>query len=273
MHVSDITTKQFGYLTAIRPTAKRRNHCIVWECLCRCGNTHFVTTAILASGNIRSCGCVRKEGRPSARLSLTGQRFGRLTAIRITASRKHGSVIWECVCDCGNLYHARAALLNSGGVTNCGCQKKRFRHGLCGTRIYRVWAGMMQRCYNSNQSEFHNYGGRGIKVCDEWHDAAIFARDVGDPPKGAYSLDRYPDKNGDYKPGNVRWATPTEQSRNTRRNKPITAFGETRFAADWVPFRNIPIWTIRSRIYAGWKEEHAVSLPIGHRLYKNRING
>lgn len=111
-------------------------------------------------------------------------------------------------------------------------------HGYANHRLYRTWCGMMSRCYyTSDPKTAKDYKNRGIRVCPEWHDPSKFIEDVliliGDKPTPAHSLDRYPNNDGDYEPGNIRWATPSEQARNTRRNRYLTAFGEKLLLCQW----------------------------------------
>jgi hypothetical protein len=122
----DITNQKFGRLTAIRPTAERKGGCVVWECLCECGNTAFVTAKAMRSGNTQSCGCLHKDVvRQTFSKDLTGQRFGSLIALRPTDKRKHGSIVWECLCDCGNIHESYTEVLLSGHSQSCGCIRSR----------------------------------------------------------------------------------------------------------------------------------------------------
>lgn len=95
-------------------------------------------------------------------------------------------------------------------------------HGASHTAMYKRWSGMIERCRNKNNPKYHNYGGRGIKVCKRWHNFANFLADVGNPPTSKHTLDRI-DNDGDYEPRNVRWATPTEQSYNQRMDRRNTS--------------------------------------------------
>ena len=118
----DITNQTFGRLTAIRPTAERKGGCVVWECSCECGNTAFVTAKSLRSGNTQSCGCLHKDTiRKNFSKDITNQRFGNLVAIKPTEERRHGSIVWECQCDCGNTHYASTELLLAGHCKSCGC--------------------------------------------------------------------------------------------------------------------------------------------------------
>lgn len=149
-------------------------------------------------------------------INLSGMRFGRLVVIE--RDRTFGkSVAWICKCDCGNIHTTRPYDLKSGKVSSCGCyqSESRTKHGGSYLPEYYVWAGMKDRCTNKNNKYFSYYGGRGIKVCEQWNDFKNFFADMGPRPGNKYSIDRI-DENKDYEPGNCRWATKTEQSRHFR---------------------------------------------------------
>lgn len=156
---------------------------------------------------------------------LTGQRFGRLVVVVladvVTRNRR-----WLCQCDCGERKTVRGGDLRSGRVHSCGCLRrqvvraKNLTHGQAGraaaSHLYKVWCAMKTRCLNPRQAGFKHYGGRGIGIALEWlNDFSQFARDVGEPPFPKAMLDRI-DNDADYRPGNLRWATRSEQNRNRR---------------------------------------------------------
>jgi hypothetical protein len=128
-------------------------------------------------------------------------------------------------------------------------------------RLRSVWRHMKVRCNNQKHPSYPNYGGRGIKVCARWRDFEAFVSDVGAVPAG-HSLDRVDNDHG-YEPGNVRWATPTQQLRNTRRNVNLTAFGETKCAKDWSLDHRCSVHhsTILFRLRRGWTSENAIAAP------------
>lgn len=159
-------------------------------------------------------------------MDITAQKFGRLTVVDASPKRSaNGQVYWNCRCDCGGARVALGKDLRRGRTTSCGCKKSerakagvRVTHGATRGRtltpIYRSWRSMLTRCYNSNFHAYHRYGGRGITVCDAWRsDFAAFERDMGPRPEGT-TLDRYPDPDGKYEPGNCRWATVNQQRQN-----------------------------------------------------------
>ena len=114
---------------------------------------------------------------------LTGQRFGRLTVIDRSENSKCNQVMWNCLCDCGNIKPVRAGALKSGNTTSCGCahseevRERMTRHGMKHTRLYRIWQGMLRRCDNPKRKDFKDYGGRGITVCEEWKKCFTAFRD------------------------------------------------------------------------------------------------
>lgn len=160
------------------------------------------------------------------RLDLTGERFGRLVAVEF--SHRHVSPggspasMWLCRCDCGKESIHSLGMLRSGQAKSCGCGirdaviRRCTTHGQSKAPEYNVWRAMKRRCYTKNDKNFHLYGGRGIKVCDQWkNDFNRFLDDVGPRPSSHHTLDRI-DSSGNYEPSNVRWASRKEQSRNRR---------------------------------------------------------
>lgn len=126
--MKDLRGQRFGRLVAICPTEQRKRGAVVWECKCDCGNTSYVVGSKLTCGGTKSCGCSREENRVKGAeksiVDLTGQRFGRLVAIRPTGKRRQGFVEWECKCDCGNTAYVAGAMLSCGNTSSCGCLRK-----------------------------------------------------------------------------------------------------------------------------------------------------
>ena len=152
---------------------------------------------------------------------LTGQKFGRLTAL--SRIEQPGRSQWRCVCDCGRELIVFALNLMRGNSKSCGCYaKERVRevkttHGMSYTPTRAIWNQMVQRCTNPNVRNYHRYGGRGISFDPRWAVFENFFADMGERPEGL-TLDRYPDNNGDYGPSNCRWASCEQQSNNRRDN-------------------------------------------------------
>jgi hypothetical protein len=134
-------------------------------------------------------------------------------------------------------------------------------HGLSKIPEYRVWINMRTRCYDQNTSYYAEWGGRGIKVCDAWRDSfEMFFRYVGERPTSRHSLDRI-DNDGNYEPGNVRWAVPKTQSRNHRSNRIVEVGGRSITLAEAVEQSPVPYNTVLYRLKRGWSVESAISLP------------
>lgn len=164
------------------------------------------------------------------RLQLEGKRFGRLLVMEYLGPYKANpnsepKSLWRCQCDCGNTTNVVRGSLTSGLTKSCGCYSLEVTsrcnrtHGKSGSEIYRAWAHAIGRCHNKNDSMWKNYGGRGIKVCKEWRASfELFADHIGDKPSSLHTLDRI-NNDGNYEPGNVRWATRTQQA-NNKRNPP-----------------------------------------------------
>jgi hypothetical protein len=140
---------------------------------------------------------------------------------------------------------------------------------------YRTWDNMKGRCYNEKATGYENYGGRGIKVCSRWRNSfRNFLEDMGPRPSDKHSIDRFPDKDGDYKPGNCRWATRSEQASNLRpyekkRSKKITHLGKTKSVDSWAKENGISPECLRQRLRRGYPMEVALSHKKGSH-YKRR---
>lgn len=164
--------------------------------------------------------------------NLSGMVFGKWRVLSRGSNTNAGKAKWFCVCECGNDREVCAASLLRGVSVSCGCHqkdvvaKRNYKHGMVGTTEYNSWQSMMNRCYNQNGEDWDLYGGRGISVCDRWHDFKNFYADMGAKPNTKNSIDRI-DVNGNYEPSNCRWADQTEQMNNMRRNRLEIYNGET----------------------------------------------
>lgn len=197
---------------------------------------------------------------------LVGKRFGRWTvkeraSDHVTAKGYH-HVMWRCVCDCGTERCVRGKSLTCGISKSCGCMRDELlgqrarKHGGFGTRLYAIWISMRQRCNNPNHHSYHNYGGRGIKICPEWDDYEIFrewairAGYKEDAERGLYTLDRI-DVNQGYQPNNCRFATMREQAENRRDSIWVEHDGEIHPLTVWSEILDIEYTTLWSRYRRG----------------------
>lgn len=203
---------------------------------------------------------------------LRGLRFGRLEVLRFAGRRRqpsgYATTLWACQCDCGRQTVAMAWALKHGSTKSCGClQRQRAvethtRHGHTRRRRqsveYQCWRSMIDRCTNRQNQSFESYGGRGISVCVRWrYSFENFLADMGPRPQGR-SIDRM-DNDGNYEPGNCRWATKKEQGRNRSNNTMLTAIGETLTLAEWSERTGLNVNTLGARLSCGWPPERIVS--------------
>lgn len=183
-----------------------------------------------------------------------------LKIIKNSKSRDaRGNTLYCYKCACGRKKVLRKSQVDNKYILSCGCLKKTSNknHGMSHTKIYYIWRGMLERCYDKNNKAFKNYGERGITVCDEWRSCFDnFYRDMGDKPKGM-SLDRI-DNNKGYSKDNCRWATHVEQCNNTRSNIYITAYGLNLTVLQWAQAFEVPSKRIYHRISRGWDKFDAV---------------
>lgn len=192
---------------------------------------------------------------------ITGQKFGKLTAVSFSHIKNH-EAMWHCVCDCGKKTVTSGPSMRKGETRSCGCLilETRFKvHGMWQARMYKIWIGMKSRCYCPTYTNYRYYGGRGITVCPEWKDDfAQFYKDVGEPPTPKHSMDRI-NNDGNYEPGNVRWATKEEQMNNRRNNRFLTHNGETKTLKEWSLKLKIDDSTLFWRLDHGWSVEKTLT--------------
>lgn len=208
--------------------------------------------------------------------SMVGRRNGRLVVLNRTVNKEY---IVRCDCGVEKVIDAR----NFYRTASCGCLfdevagKAATTHGFTkgstqGERRppeYEAWGNMIQRCTNSKRAEFENYGGRGITVCERWAAFENFYSDMGPRPSSRHSIDRI-DNDGNYEPGNVRWATKSEQSRNQRRSRIVTVEGKKTHISDVAERYGMPNKTTYMRVVGlGWSIEDAVVIPVAK---KQKLN-
>lgn len=207
---------------------------------------------------------------------ISGQKFGRLIVLGLNreyaiVSGKKERTFWACLCDCGEKVNVRTDQLKSGNTKSCGCWKKtecevgRVKHGLASSPIYHIYSGIKQRCLNSKNVRWDNYGGRGIEICDRWRDSfENFLEDMGDRPSNKHSIDRINNSLGYFKE-NCRWATLQEQGRNKRNNCLLEYKGQTKCVQDWAENIGIKSDVIFARLCQGWSIERTLTTPVKHK--------
>lgn len=205
----------------------------------------------------------------SAFIDLTGQVFGKLTAVEYIPGKPRGK--WRCSCECGSESLVGASTLKAGATQSCGCSKGHYalgkpsfqRTGKSRTPEYTAWIRMRRSCYDSDYKDWERYGARGIQVCDQWKDDFVaFLEYIGPRPTPKHSIDRFPNNNGNYEPGNVRWATATEQGRNRRSSRLMELNGVTKSMVEWAEEFGLPYRLMKSRIRLGWSLERIKATPI-----------
>lgn len=204
---------------------------------------------------------------------LSGRRFYWVTIIGRAQRRSKKAAYWICRCDCGKTFEASTTNLTHGRQKSCGCYRafsmslRQKVHGHAATTgrgqtpEYDAWSAMVRRCYDPKTTQFPNYGGRGIRVCDEWrHDFSAFLAYLGPRPSPRHSLDRI-NNDGYYEPGNVRWATLKEQGNNTRRNRLVAFQGREQSVTQWAEEYGRSPQLVFNRLALGWSIERALTTP------------
>ena len=202
---------------------------------------------------------------------MHGKQFGRLTVLEYAGLRGNGKrqrACWHCICDCGKETTVIGHSLRSGHTKSCGCLNREAiflsatKHGMYDTAEYSIWRAMKSRCRGLNSVAFKYYGGRGIKICQEWSNNFVtFFADMGERPSDKHTLERI-NNDGDYKPSNCRWATRAEQNRNKRDTRLLTFRGETRCVTDWAKTLGISTGGLFYRLRHNWSIERALTTPV-----------
>ena len=249
----DLTGQTFGRLTVVKegPGIVRESgrKIVTWLCQCSCGNPELKEVQSDKLGkDVTSCGCLKKEKGSIP----PGTRFGRLVVVKRVENDGEMARV-ECLCDCGNTTVVRTTSLRAGKTLSCGCYGRKQRleantiHDKSNTRTYRIYHAILQRCYNENNTNYHNYGGRGIVVCERWLESfENFLADMGECPKG-FSIERK-DVNGNYEPGNCIWATLKEQASNKRNTRYLEVGGRRWAIAELARQMDINPKTLAQRI-------------------------
>lgn len=204
-------------------------------------------------------------------VDISGQRFGRLIALSGKDRDKFRNALWTCKCDCGKEVKVILQSLKDGKTKSCGCLnqekmgKNNLIHGKSKTRIYHIWRDMRERCYIPRKIGYHNYGGRGIVVCEQWKGSNDFLNFYNWAMANGYrddlTIDRI-DVNGNYEPSNCRWASQKEQQNNKRNTIYITYKNETKPLVEWSQMFNMNYMTLLRRFRDKWSAERMFETPI-----------
>lgn len=261
----DLKGKKFGMLFVVNNTNKKdKSGSIIWLCKCDCGNLIEISTSALKRPERKSCGCLMNKHK-----SLLNKKFGKLKVIEeLSFDKQQHSYKCICKCDCGNEIIVNANNLTSNKTLSCGCYRKdvlknRKKHGDTNKRLYHIWNGMKQRCYNEHSKNYTNYGKRGIKVCDEWLENYLNFKQwaLKNGYRDDLSIDRINNNKG-YYPENCRWETAKVQANNTRNTKILTINNKTLSLQQWSEIVGIKSSTILARLNRGWSKHDSVFTPL-----------
>lgn len=203
-----------------------------------------------------------RPNAPRARaVDITGQTFGRLTVVAFDRFyyTPNGTkrAVWLCRCECGKEISVNGCSLKSGNTKGCGCVPSGRRHGFNSHPLRHIWNGIMRRCHNPLDKDYENYGGRGIFVCQRWHDFINFAEDMSPRPSLEYSVGRL-DNDGPYDPENCRWETVVQQGRNKRSSRFVTVGNDSATVSEWAERTGIKYSTLLRRLDKGERPELAI---------------
>lgn len=199
----------------------------------------------------------------SKKVDMIGRKFGKLTVLEECKERnKQSQLMYKCKCDCGNIKIVRGYTLRNGSSKSCGCLNKinhHKTHGKSGTRLYSIFCDMKKRCYNNNCNDFHNYGGRGVSIYDEWLNdfQTFYDWSITHGYKDNLTIDRI-DVDGNYEPNNCRWVDVKKQANNRRNNVHLSYNGKTKTMSQWAKELNVPIGRIKTRHRRGWSEKECL---------------
>ena len=215
---------------------------------------------------------------PRSKSDLIGRRFGRLTVVEYIGVDKRHNAMWRCVCDCGGVKNVSSCSLNTGKVRSCGCLQRESginvqkigisvvrTHGDSRKRLYRIWKDMRRRTTNPHRHNYMRYGGRGIRVCQEWTDSyeSFKSWALSHGYDDGLSIERI-DNDGDYCPENCRWATKKEQSNNRSTSVHYTHKGKTAPVTEWAEITGVPYTTILNRMKRGVDDDHIFDRRVNH---------
>lgn len=269
--MENIIGRRFGKLTVLEFAPPKKHKNIYLICKCDCGRTKQIPLTFLKDGRVSSCGCdIDKR-------NIIGKKFGSLTVLE--RIKLNGRYFYCCKCECGKIINVRCDSLLDGNVRSCGCKqhellkKANGKHNLSRTRIQKIYAGMINRCYLPSCPSYKNYGAKGITVCDEWRGENGLVNFCNWAIKNGYEEDILPNgrnrvtidrinNNGNYEPQNCRWVDMKTQLNNYSKNVCVEYNGETYTLTQLSEKYNIEFSTL-SRRYKKYKDiKKAIETPI-----------
>ncbi|MEN6312759.1 MAG: hypothetical protein ABFD25_00770 [Clostridiaceae bacterium] len=209
---------------------------------------------------------MKGTGDVVVRIDLTGKKFNNLLVIKLSSKTDNGGrSYWDCLCDCGRITTVEGYNLKSNSTKSCrecGTSRsalKQTTHGKTNTKLYYTWINMKTRCNNHNYEMYKNYGGKGIRVCEEWKDYLTFEKwALLNGYQDGLSIDRK-DNSMDYSPENCRWATMKTQQNNRTNNRLITFRRETLTLKQWAEKLHLVYGTLQRRCHLGYPIEKVLS--------------
>lgn len=255
----EMSGRRFHRLTVLSADPDRKWH---WLCICDCGVQKSISGDPLRRNLVKSCGCLRREtDHPTV-----GEKFGYWT---IAGESFKKGAIWfiSCQCVCGVKRDVKISALRDATSRSCGCHSSDLitKHGESGvnrTPEFATWNAIKNRCYNEKDKSFPDYGGRGIKVFAGWLTSyASFLAYMGRRPSTEHSIERI-NNNGDYEPGNVKWATHVEQCNNKRSSRFLDFNGKRQTVALWAREIGVHQSIILARLKKGWSNEQSLTTPV-----------
>lgn len=205
--------------------------------------------------------------QPNKQRDITGKKFGNLTALFFEYRDERHRHFWRFRCDCGKEIIVRKSSVTSGNTKRCiDCSKKIIAeintvHGMSKTRLYKEWAGIIQRCKNPNATSYDRYGAKGITVCQEWPSFDLFKEwALNNGYSDELTIERINNNKG-YSPDNCKWATYEEQAHNQKTNRNLEYNGRTMTMAEWAREIGITSSSLYGRLKRGWGIDKALSTP------------
>lgn len=190
--------------------------------------------------------------------TLIGERFGKVLVLEKTTKREHRHIVYKCICDCGNITFVSGNKLKQGNTKSCGCLKKINHYAIhhkSNTRLYSTWSSIKKKCYCKSNKDYKYYGGRDIKICNEWRDSfqAFYDWAMNNGYQENLTIDRI-DVNGNYESTNCRWVDMKTQNNNQRKNVRLTYNNKTMTISEWSEYLNLPRSTISWRKHQGYDD-------------------